>query len=207
MNSRWSVNRTLACLPVFLGLCAAPALAHLPIPPKKGEIGRKAVQTVVPDFTLVDQNGEPFQFAKTRGKLVLVTFIFTTCPDLCPLLTAKFAAIQRALDENKRGDYVLLSITTDPERDTPGVLKSYAERYKADLRHWSFLTGSRKELTKVWDRFGVMVRKSGRGEIQHTTLTTLIDQRGVRRFDYYTDKWQEKEILKDISDLGPRGHS
>jgi protein SCO1/2 len=207
MNSRWSINRTLAWLPVFLGLCAAPAQAHLPIPPKKGEIGRKAVQTVVPDFILVDQDGKPFQFAKTRGKLVLATFIFTTCPDLCPLLTAKFAAIQRALDENKHGDYVLLSITTDPERDTPGVLKSYAERYKADLRHWSFLTGSRKELAKVWDRFGVMVRKSGRGEIQHTTLTTLIDQRGIRRVDYYTDKWQEKEILKDISDLGPRGHS
>src|SRR5205823_13619301 len=130
MNSRWSVNRTLACLPVFTGLCAAPTQNHFPNPPKKDEISRKAVQTIVPYFALVDQDGEPFQFAKTRSKLVLVTFIFTTCPDLCPLLTAKFAAIQRALDANKRGDYVLLSITTDPERDTPGVLKSYAERYK-----------------------------------------------------------------------------
>jgi protein SCO1/2 len=186
----------------LLGLCAGPALAHLPIPPKKGAVGRKAVQTVVPDFTLVDQRGKPFRFATTRGKLVLVTFVFTTCPDLCPLLTAKFAAIQRALEKDERKNYVLLSITTDPEKDTPAVLKAYSEQYKADSGRWFFLTGSAKELKRVWDGFGVTVRQSG-GEIQHTALTTLIDYQGVRRFDYYTDKWQEKEILKDIASLTP----
>jgi protein SCO1 len=202
MNSGWSANRKLAWVLIFLGLFVSPALAHFPIPPKKGEIGRKAVKTSVPDFVLLDQDGKPFQFAKTRGKLVLVTFVFTACPDLCPLLTAKFAAIQRALEEAQRSDYLFLSITTDPQRDTPAVLKSYAERYRADFRHWVFLTGSPKELRRVWDGFGVTVRKSG-GEIQHTTLTTLIDQQGVRRFNYYTDKWQENEILKDIASLSP----
>src|SRR5437879_12782764 len=114
MNSRWSINRTLAWLLVFLSLCAAPALAHLPIPPKKGEIGRKAVQTVVPDFTLVDQNGEPFQFAKTSGKLVLVTFIFTSCPDICSILPSKFEYIQRTLVALNRGDYILTCVTISP---------------------------------------------------------------------------------------------
>ena len=203
MNSRWRTSRRVAWLLVGLGVFGAPALAHLPIPPKKGEVGKKAVQTVIPDFSLMDQDGNRFQFATTRGKLVLATFIFTSCPDVCPFLTAKFAAIERALKEKKRTDYVLLSITTDPERDTPKMLRSYAERYKADFRHWLFLTGSRKELTQVWDGFGVTVRKSG-GEIQHTALTTLIDHQGVRRFDYYTDQWEEKEILKDIAFLIPR---
>jgi protein SCO1 len=204
MNSSWSINRHLPWLSMTLALFVAPALAHLPIPPKKGGIGRNAVQTVVADFTLVDQDGKSFHFSRARGKLVLVTFIFTNCPDLCPLLTAKFAAIQRALEEEKRDDYLLLSITTDPERDTAEVLKSYGERYKADFHRWFFLTGSAKELAKVWGGFGVTVRKAA-GEIQHTTLTTLIDNRGMRRFDYYSDKWQEKEILKDISVLVPRG--
>src|SRR5919108_4239505 len=203
MNSPWRTSRRVAWLLVGLGVFAAPALAHLPIPPKKGEVGKKSKQTVVPDFNLTDQDGNRFQFATTRGKLVLLTFIFTSCPDVCPFLTAKFAAIERALKEKKRTDYVLLSITTDPERDSPTMLRSYAERYKADFRHWLFLTGSRKELTKVWDGFGVTVRKSG-GEIQHTALTTLIDYQGVRRFDYYTDQWEEKEILKDIASLIPR---
>jgi protein SCO1/2 len=202
MSSRWGVNVRLLLLLLVFAFFAAPVLAHLPIPPKKGEIGRKAVQTVVPDFTLVDQDGKPFRFSEARGNLILLAFVFTTCPDLCPLLTAKFAAIQRALEKQKRNDYLLLSMTTDPDRDSPAALKSYADRYKADFRRWLFLTGSRGQLKKAWDEFGVSVRKSTGGEIQHTTLTTLIDPHGVRRFDYYTDKWQEKEILKDIASLG-----
>jgi protein SCO1/2 len=204
MNSRLSVDRLLASTAVLLSLWAAPAFAHLPIPPKKPEIGRQAVQTAVPDFTLVDQNGKPFHFANARGKIVLATFIFTTCPDVCPLLTAKFATIQRALREKNFDNFLLLSITTDPERDTPAVLKSYAERFKADSNNWLFLTGSEKDLAKVWKGFDVTVRTTPDGQIQHTALTTLIDRRGIRKVDYYTDKWQEKEILRDISSLNPK---
>jgi protein SCO1/2 len=171
----------------------------LPIPPKKPEIGRKATQTTAPDFTLVDQNGKSFRFANARGKIVLATFIFTTCPDVCPLLTAKFAGIEHNLREKNIDDYLLLSITTDPARDTPAILKSYGEQFKADFNHWLFLTGSEKDLAKVWKGFGVTVRKTADGQIQHTALTTLIDQRGVRRVDYYTDKWEEKEILRDMT--------
>jgi len=152
----------------------------------------------VPDFTLTDQDGKPFRFAAARGKLILVTFIFTTCPDVCPLLSANFATIQRALEEKKVKDYLLLSITTDPERDTAPVLKDYAGRFKADLRHWSFLTGTRSELAKVWQDFGVHVVKNESGQVQHTTFTTLVDRQGNRRIDYYGDKWQDKEVLKDI---------
>ncbi|MGH7826233.1 MAG: SCO family protein [Candidatus Binatia bacterium] len=187
------------------GLIAFPAYAHLPIPPKKGEIGRKVGQTPVADFTLIDQDGKPFRLSSARGKWVLTTFIFTTCPDVCPLLTAKFAAIQRALRDQKQDNYLLLSITTDPERDTPSALKTYAEGYKADFRHWLFLTGSRDRLTTVWKNFGVNVSKSAGGQVRHTALTTLIDRQGNRRVDYYTDKWEEKEILKDISWLDAHG--
>ena len=177
----------------------ATASAHIPIPPKKGEIGRKSVATVVPDFSLVNQDGQAFQFTNSKGKLVLVTFIFATCPDVCPLLSAKFAAIQRALQENKRDDYLLLSISTDPERDTPAALKAYAENFKADFRRWVFLTGPPDQLAKVWKAFGVNVRKTAGAQVQHTALTTLIDRQGIRRVDYYGDKWQEQEILRDIS--------
>jgi protein SCO1/2 len=190
---------------LLAGALIPSAFAHLPVPPKRGDIGRKAVQTQVPDFNLIDQEGKAFHFASTRGKSVLVTFIFTTCPDVCPLLTAKFAAIQRSLQEKQRDDYWLLSITTDPEHDTPATLKSYAQQYKADLSRWRFLTGSPDQLEKAWKAFGVTVKKSASGQIQHTALTTLIDRDGVRRVDYYTDKWQEKEILRDISALTASG--
>jgi len=159
----------------------------------------------VPDFSLKDQDGKIFRFANARGKLVVVTFIFTTCPDVCPLLTANFAAIQRALEKEKNQDYLLVSITTDPEQDTPPVLKEYAARYKADLRRWSFLTGTRAELAKVWKIFGVNVIKNQSGQVQHTTFTTLVDRQGNRRVDYYGDRWRDTEVLRDIQWL--RGNS
>ena len=199
MNLRLKIS-----YPLILTLLAAsgfhsPALAHFPIPPKQpSEIGRRVVKTAVPDFKLTDQEGKPFRFADTRGKLVLVTFIFTTCPDVCPLLTAKFAAIQRELAERKVKDYQLLSITTDPERDSAAVLKTYAGRFKADLIHWSFVTGTRADLAKVWKAMGVNVTKTDSGEVSHTTLTTLVDRRGTRRVDYYGDKWLDNEVLKDL---------
>lgn len=200
MSSNWSVSRVAPIL-LLISMAGAPAFAHLPIPPKQGEIGKQAVQENVPNFTLIDQDGKPFQFADAHGKLTLVTFIFTTCPDICPLLTGKFATLQRQLAATKHGNYLLLSVTTDPQTDTSAVLKQYAARYKPDFRHWLFLTGSRAQLAKVWKTFGVTVENSGAGQIRHTALTTLIDRRGIRRFDYYTDRWSEKEILRDMASL------
>ena len=191
----------LAALALLLGPLTLAALAHLPIPPKKGEIGRKEVHAPAPVFSLIDQDGQPFQFKPASGKLVLVNFIYTSCPDVCPLLTAKMAVIQRALEAEKNDRYLLLSISTDPKRDTPEKLRTYADAFKADFRRWRFLTASAKELAPVWQAFGVHVKDLGNGQVQHTNLTTLIDGKGFRRVDYYGDKWLEKEILKDLRQL------
>ena len=156
--------------------------SHIPIPPKQpSEVGRRVMKTPVPDFKLIDQDGKVFHFTSVRGRLVLATFIFTSCPDVCPLLTAKFAAIQRALEDKAAKDFWLLSISTDPERDSAAALKEYAGRFKADLKSWSFLTGSRNELARVWKVFGVSVTKTASGDVRHTSFTTLIDRQGARR--------------------------
>jgi protein SCO1 len=187
-------------LSALLALILGPTLvqSHIPIPPKKGEIGRREANIAAPSFSLIDQYGKKFQFKPDGGKLVLVTFVYTSCADVCPLFSANFAAIQRQLDEQKMTHYLLLSISTDPQRDTPAKLKSYADAFKADPRNWRFLTGAPKDLAKVWQQFAVNVKDLGNGQIQHTNLTTLIDKKGVRRVDYYGDKWLIKELLKDI---------
>jgi protein SCO1/2 len=203
MSSKSKINKLLIAAWFDFGLQVSLAQAHIPIPPKQpSDIGRRLVKTTVPNFKLIDQNGKPFQMTNTRGKVVLATFIFTTCPDVCPLLSAKLAAIQRALAEKKTKDYWLLSITTDPERDNAAALQEYAARFKADLNHWSFLTGSRTELANVWKAFGVNVTKTEAGQIFHSALTTLIDRQGLRRVDYYGDKWLDPEVLKDFTWLG-----
>lgn len=207
MSSRWKNSKFLAAWLLLLSFSPAIALSQIPGPPKKGEVGRKAVQIPVPDFTLLDQERRPFRLSSLQGKLVLVTFIYTSCPDVCPLFTAKFAQIQRMLKQENRNDYFLLSITVDPEVDSPGVLKAYARRFEADLKTWAFLTGSKEELKKAWEAFGVVEKKRGRGLIQHTSLTTLIDRQGIRRVDYYGASWTEKEVLKDIAALAKEGQT
>jgi len=198
MTSKSKSSFGLGAVLIALSLWTAELYAHIPIPPKKGEIGRRETNLAAPSFTLIDQAGKKFDFKPAGGKVVLVTFVYTTCPDVCPLFSAHFAAIQRALDEEKRENYLLLSISTDPKRDTPAKMKAYAEAFKADVKHWRFLTGSQKDLAQVWKEFGVNVKDHGNGQIQHTNLTTLIDAKGMRRVDYYGDKWLVKEVLKDI---------
>lgn len=197
-----SISKISSWIAAFLIAAAAPGTlsAHIPLPPREpSDIGRRVVDKPVPDFKLTDQNGRNFDWSSARGKVVLITFVFTTCPDVCPLFTANFASIQRHLEENKIGDYLLLTITTDPERDTSAVLKEYATQFKADFRRWTLLTGSRAELSRVWKSFGVNVLKTQSGQVQHTSFTTLVDRQGRRRVDYYGDKWQEREVLKDIA--------
>src|SRR5512139_3612478 len=85
----------------LLSLWTTHLHAHIPIPPKKGESGRREANAAAPSFVLIDQAGRKFNLKPASGKVVLVTFVYTTCPDVCPLFSAYFAAIQRALDEEK----------------------------------------------------------------------------------------------------------
>jgi protein SCO1 len=212
MSSRSILSHYLAGSWVVIAFSCASAFAHFPVPSKKGEIGRRVVDKPVKNFILTDQAGKKFQLADARGKIVALTFVYTKCPDVCPLFTAKFASIQRSLEPRgkpakNRTDYLLLTITTDPEYDTPGQLKSYAEHFKPNFSNWHFLTGTQDTLARVWKDFGVNVRKSADGEtqqIQHTALTSLLDRKGMRRVDYYGDKWHEKQLLQDILSLAER---
>jgi protein SCO1/2 len=116
-------------------------------------------------------------------------------------LTANLVHLQRMLKREGPKDFFLVSITTDPEVDTPEVLKSYAERFGVDFSTWAFLSGAEQQVKQVWRSFGVTVIKKGRGLVQHTGLTTLIDRQGVRRLNYYGDTWHEKEIHRDLLSL------
>jgi len=201
MSSKWNNGKLIATGLLLLTVLAGPAISQVPGPPKRGAVGRKAVEMPVPDFTLMDQDNRPFHVRSLRGKVTLVTFIYATCSDVCPLLTAKFAGIQRKLKSQGLNDYFLLGITTDPEADTPKVLGSYGRRFGADFHSWAFLTGDKKEMSEVWRLFGVRVNKRGKGLVDHTGFTTVIDRQGIRRIDYYGDSWTEKEVLKDIAEL------
>jgi protein SCO1/2 len=182
-------------------LLSSLALAHVPEPVKNALKTASAVNVKAPDFVLVNQDGQRLDSTQLRGKIVVLDFIFTTCTDVCPLFTANLASLQRKLSARYGTDLYFLSITTDPEIDSAKVLKAYAGRYSADLKNWAFLTGLETELKPVWNSFGIRVIKKARGLVQHTSLTTVIDRQGFRRANFLGEKWQLKDLDRDVVNL------
>jgi protein SCO1/2 len=157
-----------------------------------------ALNVKAPDFTLIDQDGKRFLSTNLRAKIVVLDFIYTTCTDVCPLFTANFARLQRQLNPEHKSDVIFVSITTDPEIDSPKVLKAYAQRYGADFGNWTFLTGTEAQLKEVWKNFGIRVIHKGRGLVQHDSVTTLIDRQGTRRFNHFGEKWRLEDVERDL---------
>jgi protein SCO1/2 len=91
-----------------------------------------------------------------------------------------------------------VTVTTDPEIDTPQVLAAYAKRYGVDTANWAFLTGDAAILKKVWQNFGVGVKRKARGLIDHTTLTAVVDRTGTMRVAYTGTSPEAKAILLDL---------
>ena len=162
---------------------------------------RRKVQIQIHDFALTDQNGRQFRFQSTLGKVVLVTFGYTTCPDVCPLTTAAMREVQANLASGERDAVFLITVTTDPEVDEPKLLATYAKRFSADLSNWSFLTGSERTLGEVWKNFGVKVQRKARGLVDHTPLTAVIDQDGAMRLAYHGSAPDPKMMLRDVRSL------
>jgi protein SCO1/2 len=116
-------------------------------------------------------------------------------------MTAALRSVQTSLSATEHENVYLLTITTDPEIDSPNVLTAYAKRYHADLSHWAFLTGDPPALAQVWKIFGVRVVRRARGLVDHTPLTAVIDQSGIMRFAYHGAAPDAKIILQDIRSL------
>jgi protein SCO1/2 len=154
-----------------------------------------------PAFSLTTQEGARLSLQDLRGKVVAVTFIYASCADTCPLLTAKLAGLQARLGTDFGAKVFFVSITVDPERDTPAVLKRYAQVHGANLAGWAFLTGTPAEIQQVTRHYGIYYKKRPRGEVDHTFLTSLIDHRGTLRVQYLGVRFDPDELLRDLQAL------
>jgi protein SCO1 len=169
--------------------------------PKQPSARRRLAAVPINDFVLTDQQAAPFEFGNLAGQVVVVAFAYTTCPDVCPLITASLRQVQIGLTREERKKVHLLTVTTDPEIDAPKVLSAYGKRYGADFDNWSFLTGEVSALRKVWQNFGVGVKRKGRGLVDHTPLTAIVDQKRLMRFAYVGPSPESKAVLNDIRAL------
>jgi protein SCO1/2 len=154
-----------------------------------------------PEFTLTTQDNARLSLRDLRGKVVAVTFIYASCADTCPLLTAKLAGLQAKLGTDFGPKVSFASITVDPERDTPEVLKRYAQAHGAKPAGWAFLTGTPVEIGDVEKKYGIFAKKNPRGDVDHTFLTSLIDRDGVLRVQYLGVRFDPGELLADVRSL------
>jgi protein SCO1/2 len=163
------------------------------------EESRLAVIRTPSDFTLTTQDGKEFRLGDLRGKIVLVSFIFTTCNGSCPAMTHRMATVADALAKERLKDQVhLLSITLDPARDKPAVLRNYMRLYDVDDKHWTFLSGSPKQIDKVLSEWGMWVRPGANGQLDHPSRIFLLDGRGRVREIYNLDFFRPAWVREDV---------
>jgi protein SCO1/2 len=186
-------------------LSAAPADAGLLLSPAAPTL--VPIGAPVPDFRLTDQNGVSLSLASLRGKVVAVTFIYTRCPlpDYCPRMITNLDAVRKRFPDRLGKDLALVTVTFDPQFDTPARLKEYAQVFNADLPGWHFLTGSIEDIAHVCSIFGVEYWPD-EGLITHTLQTAVIDKEGrlaatVEGKDY--NGRQLGDLIEQVMGLGP----
>lgn len=170
-----------------------PFLRHEPAPPPV--VGR------LPPFELTDEKGRVFGNAQLAGRVHVVNFIFTRCASICPLLTHSMGQLQRRYDEQNIDGIRLLSITVDPEYDTPERLAAYGKQHGADPERWSFVTGDPQAVTSlVVDGFKAArgqpeENEAGLFDIAHGGKFVIVDGNGGIRGYYDTDEMGLDEIF------------
>lgn len=179
---------------VALPLAASPAAWAQPAKNHK----RLPLIGPAPAFALDSARGPRVALADLRGKVMALTFVFTTCTDSCPILTAKMAEIGRSLGSDFGSKVAFVAISVDPLNDTPARLRDYATAHRADGPGWYFLTGAPRDIEAVVRRYGAYAKKTGSGSVDHLFLTSLIDRAGMLRVQYLGTRFDPREMQRDL---------
>jgi protein SCO1 len=169
----------------------------------------------VPNFSLVNQDGKRISLRKYKGQALVLTFIYTRCPlpDYCPLMTSQFVEIDKAIKQEP-GLYPkthLLSISVDPEFDTPKTLRSYGEQYAGSPRasafeSWEFASGSVDEVKKSASYFGMQYWQEG-DQIIHSLRTAVIAPDGRLAALFTGNEWKPAEVLSKLQSIKASGEA
>lgn len=162
----------------------------------RGSRSFREVGEVIPAFALYDQTGTVVQVNRYRGRNLVINFIYTRCPSpqMCPAATQRMIQLQQAAREAGIENFELVSITLDPDYDTPGVLREYAERNGIDTSNFSFLTGPDSAIQNLMEQFGILVDPEI-GFESHTLGTMLVDPTGTIRHRVFGSNWMVGDFM------------
>ncbi|HWL51838.1 MAG TPA: SCO family protein [Chthoniobacteraceae bacterium] len=162
----------------------------------------------VPSFSLLERSGQQVTLDSMRGKVWIADFVFTNCPDICPLLNSRIVGIQKELLASGE-NVAIVSFSVDPANDTPEVLRGYADHLGADPR-WLFMTGDKAQLQKIAMEGFLMAFSNEEGmapaDVSHSSKIALVDQNGiVRRFYEGVSRDESAKIVADVKTLLEEG--
>jgi protein SCO1/2 len=173
--------------------------------PEDRVTGIKSVQLLNQDSSIVNF---PDQY---KGKILLLTFIYTNCPDICPMTTHNMEMIQQQLKNENINNVMFAELSFDPARDTPHILKEFGDIRNIDYSNFAFLTGREQDIKNIINRMNILAipgdtTKTESGNkvyfFTHTDRITLIDQEGKIRNEYRGSKTNIQQIINDIKTLG-----
>jgi len=186
----------LLLLAVVLAGCGSSKATETTTHPKQRFAGAGLVPPrAAPPIALHDASGSPVTLAAQQGRYVLVTFIYTHCPDVCPLITKNLNAALRAIGPARRHVRVL-AVSVDPAGDTPKTVEAYA-REKHLLPQFRYLIGTKPELRRVWKAWRVLAVESKPDLVDHVAYTALIDTRGQERV-LYDSSVHATQVVHDL---------
>lgn len=219
MRGRYAVRRRLVLAALLMPL-SAPAWAHS-LDDLQRQLGDKEeffqpVDKPAPAFSLVDADGRPVSLESLREQVIVLHFIYASCPDVCPLHADKLAEVQAMVNRTEMKDLVrFVSITTDPIRDTPDVLRDYGPSHGLDQTNWTFLTvppGQPEDTTRrLAEAFGHKFTRSPDGYQMHGVVTHLIDTAGKWRANFHGLQFESVNLVLYLNGLvneqqRPHGH-
>jgi protein SCO1/2 len=156
----------------------------------------------LPEYHFTNQLGQAFSTAQFKGQALAITFLFTRCPfpNFCPLMANNFADVQKKLlaMPHAPANWHLLTISFDPEFDTPAVLQRYAEAHGANSERWTYATGALPDITAFGEQFGLTFWKEPAGIISHNLRTIVIDASGRVQKIFTGNDWEPEDLVAEM---------
>jgi protein SCO1/2 len=166
----------------------------------------QALDKPAPDFALQDADGRPVGLADLNGKVIVLHFIYASCPDVCPLHADRIAEVQGMINQTAMKEQVrFVTITTDPTNDTPDVLRAYGVRHSLDPANWVFLTSGQdqpEDTTRgLAERFGHKFTKTEEGYQVHSIVTHVINREGRWQANFHGLKFDPSNLVVFVNAL------
>jgi protein SCO1/2 len=182
--------------------CGGPAARVETPPPAKKTFAGGEVKRPAPPLSLKDAHGRRFTLSAMRGRYVLVTFLYTHCPDVCPLIASNLNTVLRRLGPKAKAKVDVLAVSVDPKGDTAPAVRAYEKRMHLDPR-FHFLIGNRAALRPVWSAWHVLAVDRKPDLVDHVSYTALVDPAGKQRL-LYDSQVNAQQVLNDLRLLTTR---